>query len=134
MTDITQTLGMLISTGVSLIDSVALVGRSTGNSIFQEGFEKVGQRVEKGFSLSEAMREQMIFPDILVEMVSTGEQTGKLDEILFNLAHYFEVEADQKVKALTSAIEPLIMVVLGIGVGFLVFSVIMPIYNLTSQF
>ncbi len=134
MTDITRTLGMLISTGVPLVDGVSLIGRSTGNIIFENAFQEVGKRIEKGFALSEAMREQMVFPDILVEMAATGEQTGKLDTALFNLAHYFEVEADQKVKTLTSAIEPLIMIVLGISVGFLVFAIIMPIYNLTSQF
>lgn len=134
MTDISRTLSMLISTGVPLIDSVEIIGRSTGNIIFEKAFKRVSERVEKGFSLSDAMREQIVFPDILVEMVATGEQTGKLDKTLGNISHYFEVEAEQRVKTLTSAIEPLIMIVLGVGVGFLVFAVIMPIYSLTSQF
>ncbi len=134
MTDISRTLAMLISTGVPLIDGVQIIGRSTGNVLFEKAFKRVSERVEKGFSLSDAMREQIVFPDILVEMVATGEQTGKLDKTLGNISHYFEVEAEQRVKTLTSAIEPLIMIVLGVGVGFLVFAVIMPIYSLTSQF
>lgn len=134
MTDISRTLSMLISTGVPLIDGVQIIGRSTGNILFEKAFKRVSERVEKGFSLSDAMREQIVFPDILVEMVATGEQTGKLDKTLGNISHYFEVEAEQRVKTLTSAIEPLIMIVLGVGVGFLVFAVIMPIYSLTSQF
>jgi type IV pilus assembly protein PilC len=134
MTDISRTLAMLISTGVPLIDGVQIIGRSTGNILFEKAFKRVSERVEKGFSLSDAMREQIVFPDILVEMVATGEQTGKLDKTLGNISHYFEVEAEQRVKTLTSAIEPLIMIVLGVGVGFLVFAVIMPIYSLTSQF
>lgn len=134
MTDISRTLSMLISTGVPLIDGVQIIGRSTGNILFEKAFKRVSERVEKGFSLSDAMREQIVFPDILVEMVATGEQTGKLDKTLANISHYFEVEAEQRVKTLTSAIEPLIMIVLGVGVGFLVFAVIMPIYSLTSQF
>ena len=134
MTDISRTLAMLISTGVPLIDGVQIIGRSTGNILFEKAFKRVSERVEKGFSLSDAMREQIVFPDILVEMVATGEQTGKLDKTLANISHYFEVEAEQRVKTLTSAIEPLIMIVLGVGVGFLVFAVIMPIYSLTSQF
>jgi len=67
-------------------------------------------------------------------MVATGEATGKLDEVLLKVASYFSVEAEQAVAALTAAIEPLIMIVLGIGVGFLVVAVVMPIYNLTSSF
>jgi type IV pilus assembly protein PilC len=67
-------------------------------------------------------------------MVATGEATGKLDEVLLKVSDYFSNEAEQSVKALTSAIEPLIMIFLGIGVGFLVVAVLMPIYNLTSQF
>ncbi len=134
LTNLTRTLGMMVNTGVPLVDGVATISRAAGNMVYQKALERVDQRIEKGFPLSESLREQMIFPDILVEMVATGEQTGKLDTILFRLAHFFEIEADQRVKTLTSAIEPLIMIVLGIGVGFLVFAVIMPIYNLTSQF
>jgi len=63
-----------------------------------------------------------------------GEETGKLDEVLGKLAAYYESESEIKIKALTTAIEPLIMVIMGVGVGFLVIAVIMPIYNLTSQF
>jgi len=67
-------------------------------------------------------------------MISVGEQTGKVDEVLTRLAIYYEAESAQKIKTLTTAIEPLIMVVMGVGVGFLVAAVILPIYNLTSQF
>jgi len=74
------------------------------------------------------------FPPIVSQMISVGEETGKLDEVLKKMSKYFEVESEQKVKALTTAIEPLIMILLGVGVGFLVISVILPIYNLTNQF
>ena len=74
------------------------------------------------------------FPYILSQMVAVGEETGKMEDVLAKVSHIFEVESDQKVKALTSAIEPLVMVLLGVGVGFLVIAVILPIYNLTSQF
>jgi len=67
-------------------------------------------------------------------MISVGEETGKLDTVLAKLATFYESESEIKIKALTTAIEPLIMIIMGIGVGFLVIAVIMPIYNLTSQF
>jgi len=74
------------------------------------------------------------YPPIFNEMVSVGEETGKLDEILERLAKQFEMESETALKALTTAIEPLMMIILGVGVGFIVISIITPIYNLTSQF
>ncbi len=73
------------------------------------------------------------FPAILPQMLAVGEETGKVDEVLLKLAIYFESESEHLIKGLTTAIEPLIMVFLGIGVGFMVLSVIMPIYKLTSE-
>jgi type IV pilus assembly protein PilC len=67
-------------------------------------------------------------------MLSVGEETGKIDEVLAKLSVYFSTESEQAVKGLTTAIEPIIMVVLGVGVGFLIISIIMPMYSLTSQF
>ena len=67
-------------------------------------------------------------------MVAVGEETGKMDEVLTKISHIFEVESDAEVKGLTAAIEPIVMVILGLGVGFLVIAVILPIYNLTNQF
>jgi type IV pilus assembly protein PilC len=75
-----------------------------------------------------------VFPPIVSQMMKVGEETGKLDDTLLKLSRYFETESEHMVKGLTTAIEPLIMVVLGVGVGFIVISVITPIYNLTSQF
>ena len=71
---------------------------------------------------------------ILPQMVAVGEETGKIDEVLKKVSIYFEQEAEMAIKGLTTAIEPLIMIVLGVGVGFLIIAVIMPIYNLASQF
>ena len=67
-------------------------------------------------------------------MIAVGEETGKMDEVLGKVSHVFEIESDQKVKALTSAVEPFILLILGVGVAYLVISIILPIYNLTSQF
>jgi type IV pilus assembly protein PilC len=134
LTEITRTLGLLVKTGVPLIDALKITGSASGNQVYQKSFEKAAARVEKGFPFSESIREEKLFPRIVAQMVGTGEETGKLDEVLIKLSRYFEVEAEQKVKGLTSAIEPLIIIVLAIGVGFLVFAVITPIYNLTNQF
>lgn len=134
LTEITRTLATLLGTGVPLVDSLKVVGEAAGNEIFRQGLDRAADGVEKGLPLSEALSDNPAFPPIVSQMIATGEQTGKLDEILLNISRYFEVEAEQRVKGLTSAIEPLIMIVLGIGVGFLVIAIILPIYNLTSLF
>ncbi len=134
LTEICRTLGMLLNSGVHLVDGLAIVGKASGNAIYSQAVDRIKERVEKGFSLAEAIEENQIFPQIVAQMAATGEETGKLDEILVRLSGYFEAETDQKIKGLTSAIEPFIMIVLGVGVAFLVIAVIMPIYNLTNQF
>ena len=134
LTEITRTLSTLLATGVHLVDSLKIVGAAAGNEVFTQGLDRAAERVEKGLPLSEAIEENPAFPLIVAQLISTGEETGTLDQVLGNVSGYFEAESEEKVKALTSAMEPLIMVVLGLGVGFLVMAIIMPIYNLTSQF
>lgn len=81
-----------------------------------------------------ALEQEGIFPPILVQMSQVGEQTGNLDDTLLRLSKYFEIESEMATKTMTTLIEPVILVVLGVGVGFLVMSVITPIYNLTNSF
>jgi type IV pilus assembly protein PilC len=125
---------MLLTAGIGLVEGLRIVSKVAGNEVYLTAYEKIAERVQKGFSVSNSFEEMTIFPPIVNQMVSTGEATGKLDDVLMRVADYFSTEAEQSVKSLTSAIEPLIMIVLGLGVGFLVIAVIMPIYNLTSSF
>lgn len=129
-----RTLSMLLSAGISLVDALAIVAKISDNELYYQAYVKIGERIQKGFAIADSFEETGIFPIVVNQMIATGEATGKLDEVLMRVADYFSGEAEQSVKSLTSAIEPLIMIVLGIGVGFLVIAVIMPIYNLTSQF
>lgn len=129
-----RTLSMLLSAGISLVDALAIVANISDNELYRRAYVKIGERIQKGFSIADSFEETEVFPVVVNQMVSTGEATGKLDEVLMRVADYFSGEAEQSVKSLTAAIEPLIMIVLGIGVGFLVIAVILPIYNLTSQF
>ena len=129
-----RTLSMMLSAGISLVAGLGIVAEVAGNEVFKNAFLKIGERVEKGFPISDSFAEQEVFPVIVNQMVATGEATGKLDEVLMRVSDYFSTESEQSVKTLTSAIEPLIMIVLGVGVGFLVVAVIMPSYDLTSQF
>jgi type IV pilus assembly protein PilC len=132
--DICRTLSMLISAGVPLTEALQIVVKVADSEVYQQALTRISSRVEKGFSLADCFAETEVFPVIVNQMIATGEATGKLDEVLLRVADYFSKESESLVKGLTSAIEPLIMVMLGGVVGFLVISVIMPIYDLTSKF
>lgn len=129
-----RTLSMLLTAGIPLVEALRIVATVSGNEVYKNAYFDIADKVQKGFGISVSFENTAVFPVIITQMVATGEATGKLDEVLMKVASYFSVEAEQSVGALTSAIEPLIMVVLGIGVGFLVVAVVMPIYNLTSSF
>jgi len=134
LTEFARTLGLLAAAGISILDALRIVAEAMGSRIYRDGVLQAADRVEKGVSLAEAMSGVAEFPAILGQMIAVGEQTGKVDETLLKLSTYYEEESETKVKALTTAIEPLIMIVMGIGVGFLVFAVITPIYDLTSKY
>lgn len=129
-----RTLSMLLAAGIPLVEALRIVSNVAGNSLFYNSYQQIAERVQKGFSIANSFEETGVFPIIVNQMVATGEATGKLDEVLLKVSDYFSAEAEQSVKSLTSAIEPLIMIVLGLGVAFLMVAVVMPIYNLTSQF
>lgn len=133
MAELCRTLGLLVGAGVSIVDGLSIVADTMQNVIYADSIKETAKRVEKGVAVAAVIASFEHFPPILSQMLAVGEETGKVDEVLLKLAVYFETESEHLVKGLTTAIEPLIMVVLGIGVGFLVMSIIMPIYNLTSQ-
>jgi type IV pilus assembly protein PilC len=134
LTEFARTMSVLLSAGISVLDALYIVADTLGSKIIGAEVKQSANLVEKGISLSVALNRSEAFPPILAQMISVGEETGKLDEVLAKLANFYESESEVKVKALTTAVEPLIMILMGIGVGFLVIAVIMPIYNLTSQF
>lgn len=134
LTEFSRTLSLLLGAGISLLQALDIVTQGVDNLIYKEALQDVYKQVEKGVPVSKALSKYDDFPPILHQMMSVGEETGKLDEVLGKLATYFEQESEQAVKNLTAAIEPLIMIVLGIGVGAMVIAVILPIYNLTSAF
>lgn len=134
LTEFARTLSLLLGAGISLLQALEIVTEGMENQIYRDALTNATKQVEKGVSLSQSLARYEEFPPILQQMISVGEETGKLDDVLLKLSRYFEQEAEQAVKNLTAAMEPLIMVVLGVGVGAMVIAVIMPIYNLTSQF
>ena len=134
MTEFTRTLALLASAGVSLVESLTIVQEVADSEVMRRALAQVGKDVEKGNPLAVSLAKHSIFPMIVSQMTSVGEQTGKLDEILNRVAGYFESESEHAIKNLSTAMEPIIMVVLGVGVGFLIVAIVVPIYNLTSAF
>lgn len=134
LTEFSRTFGLLIGTGTLVVDALTQSAAVTGNAMYEKSIKEVAKRVEKGIPVGEALESYAHFPPILVQLVKVGEETGKMDEDLMKASEYFEEEVNQSVKTLTTAMEPFIMIVLGISVGFLVFSVITPIYGLLSAF
>jgi len=134
LTEFSRTMGLLVGAGISIIDGLKITAAAAPSPIYRAGLLDAAKQVEKGLPLAVPLAQNPDFPPILSQMISVGEETGKVDEVLTKVSRYFETESQQGVATLTAAIEPLIMIVLGIGVGLLVIAVILPIYNLTSSF
>lgn len=130
---LSRTLALLIESGVPILEALEVSRGSVSNLLYSEALTEVNRAVEKGSSLSRALTKNKLFPSLLSQMVEVGEETGNLSEVLSRVGEFFESEIDQLVKNLSSALEPAIMVLLGVMIGFLILSVILPIYSLTSQ-
>lgn len=135
LTELTRTLSLMVGAGVPILEALNITSEVVSNSVISDALKDVSRQVEKGFPIAFSFaRHPEAFPFLLSQMIAVGEETGKMDDVLTKISHIFEMESDEKVKGLTAAIEPLVMIMLGLGVGFLVIAVILPIYNLTSSF
>ncbi|HBC72617.1 MAG: Type II secretion system protein [Candidatus Amesbacteria bacterium GW2011_GWB1_47_19] len=133
LTEMARTLSLLVGSGVSVVEAIIIVSETVGNAPVEKDMRRIAKQVEKGFPISISFSESEMFPPIVGQMIAVGEETGKLDEVLSKLAGYYETESEQKIKGLTTAIEPIILMILAVGVGFLMYAVIMPIYTLTNK-
>lgn len=134
LTNFTRTFGLLTHAGLPILDSINIVSNIVGNLVYKKALVECYKGVERGLTLSSQLEQSGVFPKIVSQMIRVGEETGKVDQISFKLAEYFESETDNLVKNLTVIIEPAILVILGLGVGFMVVSLILPIYKLTTSF
>lgn len=129
---ITRTLGSLLGSGVSILESLQIVSLSTKNIIFQEEVLKIQEKVKNGGTLASAMKESPVFPVMVSQMIDVGEETGNLDKMLIKIAENYERRIDAFTKNISSIIEPIIMLVVGGAIGFVIVSIIMPIYKMTQ--
>lgn len=123
----------LMSAGVSVIDSIDVTAKALGNAVIQEELESASKNVASGQPLSQSLAESAIFPPIVSQMLAIGEETGQTSEILVKVADFYEEEVDATVDALSSILEPIMIVVIGTMVGLIIASVIGPITNLSNQ-
>ena len=127
-----RTMEMLIGAGVPLLDALRTGATMMKNELYEEGIAEVINKVEKGIPLSTELLINPVFPPLLGQMAAVGEETGQLNKVLGKVADYYEEETSGKVKAISSLIEPVVLLIIGAGVAFLVFAILMPIYDLTK--
>jgi type IV pilus assembly protein PilC len=125
-----RTLSTMISSGVPIMDGLEITSKSSGNMVIEEGIKNVRQAISEGKPMAEPLEATGLFPGMVVQMVSVGEATGALDNMLSKIADFYDEEVDAAVSALTSSLEPLLMVFLGGTIGFLVVAMYLPIFKM----
>ena len=128
----TRTLGTMISSGVPILDALEIVAKTSGNVILEEIIYEVRSSIAEGQTIAEPLSEADIFPRMVVQMISVGEATGALDTMLNKIADFYDDEVDAAVEALTSMLEPLLMVFLGGSIGGLVVAMYLPIFQMAA--
>lgn len=129
----TRTLGTLISSGVPILDGMEIVARTANNKVIEEAIMKTRASIQEGKTIAEPLAETKVFPPMVVQMIGVGEQTGALDSMLGKIADFYDDEVDNAVSALTSMLEPIMMVFLGGTVGFLVVSMYLPVFRMADM-
>ena len=132
MSRFARTFAQLIRSGVPILEVIDIVGGSAGNDVIERGIKSLGDEVEKGDNLSVAMSKKSIFPPMLLRMVAAGEATGKIDSMLEKMADFWDEEIEAMLDALTSLIEPMLIVFLGVIVGGIVIAMFLPIFKLNE--
>ena len=126
----TRTLGTLLTSGVPILEGLLIVSRTAGNKVVEEAILATRQSVSEGKTLADPLGRAKIFPAMVVSMISVGEATGALDNMLNKIADFYDDEVDSAVAALTSMLEPMLMIFLGVVVGFVIVAMYMPIFQM----
>ena len=126
----TRTLGTLLTSGVPILEGLIIVARTAGNKVIEEAIMTTRTSVSEGKTLSEPLSKAKVFPPMVTSMISVGEATGALDNMLTKIADFYDDEVDTAVGTLTSMMEPMLMIFLGITVGFVVVAMYMPIFQM----
>jgi type IV pilus assembly protein PilC len=128
----TRTLGTMIGSGVPILDALEIVARTAGNVVIEEIIYEVRSSIAEGQTIAEPLSENDVFPGMVIQMISVGEATGALDTMLEKIADFYDDEVDAAVAALTSMLEPLLMLFLGGAIGGLVIAMYLPIFGMAA--
>ncbi len=129
---VSRTLATLIAAGVDIIKALEITGATSGNWVVERSLENVRTRVHEGAPISQPLSEDSVFPPMVGHMVRIGEETGELDKMLGKIADFYEDEVDAAIQALTSIIEPILMIWVGAMVGVIVISMYLPMFKMLS--
>jgi type IV pilus assembly protein PilC len=129
----TRTLGTLIASGVPILEGLDITARTAGNAVVERALQQVRKSLEEGKSLTEPLKDSEVFPGMVTQMISVGEQTGAMDAMLQKIADFYEEEVDAAVKDLLTALEPVMIVFLGVVVGGVVISMYLPLFSLIGK-
>ncbi|MBU8870066.1 MAG: type II secretion system F family protein [Gemmatimonadales bacterium] len=128
----TRTLGTLIGSGVPILQGLEITSRTAGNRVMQKAIKDTSDSISQGDTIASPLKESGVFPPMVVQMISIGEQTGALDEMLSKIADFYDDEVDSAVDALTAAIEPLMIVVMGTMVGGMLVAMYLPMFKMSE--
>lgn len=129
----TRTLGTLIASGVPILEGLDITAKTSGNAVVEKALMQVRRSLEEGKSLTEPLKESQVFPGMVTQMIAVGEQTGAMDAMLQKIADFYEDEVDAAVKDLLTALEPVMIVFLGLVVGGVVISMYLPLFSLIGK-
>ncbi|HEV8119702.1 MAG TPA: type II secretion system F family protein, partial [Candidatus Polarisedimenticolia bacterium] len=128
-----RTLGTLIQSGVPILEGLEITARTAGNSIVEDAIMATRKSIEEGKTISGPLEETGVFPSMVVQMISVGEQTGALDNMLSKIADFYEDEVDEAVANLMALLEPIMILFLGVMIGGIVISMYMPMFSLIGK-
>jgi type IV pilus assembly protein PilC len=128
----TRTLGTMLSSGVPILDSLDIVATTAGNSVIERELRKARASIAEGQTIADPLSKSSAFPPMVVQMIGVGEATGALDEMLSKIADFYDEEVDVAVDSLTSLLEPMMIVFLGVTIGGLLVAMYMPIFQLAD--
>jgi type IV pilus assembly protein PilC len=128
------TLGALIKSGVSILEALSVTEKTVGNSVISRVIDNIRSAITEGQSLTEPFKASGVFPPTVIQMVSLGEKSGKLDQMLTEVAQFYDREVDYTIRNITAALEPLLLLAMGVMVAFIALSVLLPIFNLIKVF
>src|SRR5215813_4180901 len=129
----TRTLGTLITSGVPILEGLAITARTSGNAVLEEALMKVRKSVEEGRTIVDPLRESGVFPNMVTQMIGVGEATGAMDAMLQKIADFYEDEVDAATKNLLTLLEPVIIGMLGVMIGGIVISLYMPLFSMIAK-